>query len=288
MVLPLTTQGIRHPISSQPIPACQIITKVALTCLKEFALTVAIGLGVACFVPTAVGMGWMISAAFVQLAANGFFHSLGTYSSMKVEQGDLSYGRIAALCQWITGANFAVLTGYNTQTLIHESGHAMAALACYAKPRPNIQVHPFVGGITQFFKTSLSPFGKKLGPVTTTCFIIASGPGFALLISSILFSIGLAIREKYPHVGKYLIAWGLLDFLHHAEYAYSALGADPSNFSHDFVHLSVFGLNPAVAAVGIIAIPILLHLAVNWVEKRQLLCSWRKNGERNIRNQIAF
>lgn len=265
-------QEIHRPILAEPVPVIDIVKKIAISCLKELAISLALGVVVAMFVPFAGGITLMVSAALVQVAVSAFFHGLGAYASNKIAEGGTNlkhFERILSVCEWITGVNFAIFTGFNAQTLIHESGHAMAALSVYKRARPAIEVYPFLGGITQFYKTSLTAFGKKLGPVAATCLIIASGPGFTLLISSVLFAIGLALKEKYPQFGKYLIAWGIIDFLNHAHYAYSALHADPSNLSHDFVHLAIFGLNPVTAAIGILAIPVIITIGVHCWQSRK-------------------
>jgi hypothetical protein len=252
-----------------PLGRDEIVKKIAVSCLKEFALTLTLSVTVACFVPTPVGIAYIITATFVQLAVSIFFHSLGAYAQYSIGQKGpnvAQFEKILNVCQWVTGANFALLTGFNTQMLIHETGHSLAALFSYKRPQPKIELYPFMGGITQFYKTSLSGFGKKIGPVATTCFVIASGPAFTLLISSALLAIGLAMKEKYPQFGKYLIAWGLLDFLNHANYAYSALRTDQSSFSHDFAHLAIFGLHPVVATISIVAIPIVIYLGVQWLQ----------------------
>ncbi len=248
-----------------------VIKKIAIICLKEFAVSLTLGLAVVAFVHTLEGIALMISAALIQCAVSLFFHSLGAFACYKAAQkgpNQVFFGRVLSICEWMTGANFALFTGFNTQTLIHETGHMLAAFATYAKPRPQIEIYPFVGGLTQFCKTSRSSFGKKIGPVATTCLIVASGPGFALLISSILLAVGIAIKGKHPHLGKYLITWSILDFFTEADYAYSALRTDPSNLFHDYAHLSIFGLHPAVATIGIIAIPIVITLGTNWWQGR--------------------
>ncbi len=247
-------------IGWEPSPL-DLVQKVALHCLTELTISLTLGTIVACFVITPVGLGFLATAIFVQSAVSIIFCSIGAFCSYKAAQGGSSqdfYQWALSSCEWITGANFAYCTGYNTQFLIHETGHTMAAFAVYKNPRPLIEIKPFCGGMTEFYKTSLSPFGKKIGPVAATCLVIASGPGFTLLVSAAILIIGFAIKEKYPHFAKYLIAWSLLDFGNHAHYAYTALYTAPSNLSHDFVHLKIFGLHPVVAMIGIIAIPVII------------------------------
>lgn len=264
--------GVQRPSANllrvEPLGVTDVIKNIALICLKEFALSLTLGVALACFIPTPAGIAILVSATFIQMTVSVFFHSLGAYAAYNISRHGpnlAQFEKIQNGCEWITGTNFAMLTGFNTQMLIHETGHTLASLFSYRNPRPQIQIHPFMGGTTQFYKTSLTAFGKKIGPVATTCFVIASGPAFTLLISSVILAIGVAIKERYPQFGKYLICWGMIDFINHANYAFSALRADPAkSFSHDFVHLSIFGLHPIVATIGIIAIPIVITLGVNW------------------------
>ncbi len=255
-----------HPSCDLQKPTvCDLVKAIAIKVFKELALALLLGSLVAFFVATPSGLAFLISASMIQCLISIFFHSLGVFASYKAKNNPTQtyYPRIASLCEWVTGFNFASFTGLNTQILIHESGHAFASMLLYKKPSPSIQIHPFSRGMTQFYKTGLSPFGQKLGSSRATCFVIAAGPAFTLFISSILLAIGIALLKKYPAFGKYLIAWSVIDFINHAVYAHSALGTDPWNLSHDFVHLSIFGLNPMLASVSMIAIPILITLGMS-------------------------
>jgi hypothetical protein len=243
------------PIPQQDPPR-NAITTIAIECLKELALSLTLSAGIACFVPSPAGIGLVAGALLIQTIASLFFHSLNEY----VEG--------SSFCDWALGANFALLIGLNVQTLIHELGHVLAALALYKRASPTILIDPFSGGLTQFYKTSLTSFGQKIGPAGATCLVILSGPGFALLISSALLLIGLAMKEKYPRFSKYLISWSLLDFFNHAHYAYSAHWTAQTKLNHDFIHLSVFGLNPTVASVAIVAIPVMMIVGMYWVESQ--------------------
>lgn len=260
------------PIAIPEPPAIRdVVQTIAIKCFKEFAASVALG-AVVCFFVAPPGIMLVMSSAVVQFVVSAIFHSLGAYSSHKSSQGGTTknyYDWAVSICEWLTGTNYAILTGYNVQNLIHESGHALASFLIYKRPQPLIEIYPFVGGLTQFYKTSLSNFGKQIGPAASTCLVVASGPSLTLLISSALLAIGIAIKEKYPEFGKYLITWSILDFFCHAQYAYSALRAEPWNLAHDFVHLSIFGLHPVAAAVGIAVIPILITLGTNWWLSRQ-------------------
>lgn len=179
------------------------------------------------------------------------------------------FERIKSIAEWMTGANFALCTGFNTQNLIHEIGHAIAALSVYKNPRPVIEMIPFGKSITHLQKSALNNFGKMIGPAAATCIKVASGPLLALSVSTAIFAMGLALKNTHPILAKYLVTWGLVDFCNLSEYAYSALAAAPSDFGHDFVHLKIFGLNPTVAVIAIVAIPILITAARQILSPRE-------------------
>jgi hypothetical protein len=225
-------------VAAEPHPVSDIIQKIALKCFKEFSVATASGLLISCFVGLPSGMTLLITATLAQFAVSLFFHSVGAFASYKaIERGrnQSYYEWTVSACEWITGSNFAIFTGYNAQTLVHETGHALASLLIYKRPRPLIEIYPFIGGITQFYKTSLSDFGKKIGPAAATCLVVASGPGLTLLVSAVLLAIGIALKEKYPQLSKYLICWSILDFVNHAFYAYTTLQAEPTSSTYRFL-----------------------------------------------------
>lgn len=250
-----------------------LIQEVALKVIKEFALTFALGTIVAIFVTSQADILLLVSAAAVQLVVSVFFHSAAAYARHPTRQS-----HFVSFSEWMSGLNFALLTGFNTQTVIHETGHALASLLLYKNPRPLIEVYPFAGGITQFYKTALSPLGQKLGAPLATCAVIASGPGLTLALSSGLMILGMALLDTYPQLSKTLLSWSIVDFLHHSFYAYTALQADPWNLTHDFVHLSIFGLNPAVASIGILAIPTLIGLGMYLLRREPQVSLAAQNG----------
>ncbi|MBU6383526.1 MAG: hypothetical protein KGQ49_03955 [Verrucomicrobia bacterium] len=244
-------------------PICEIVKEIVLKILKESAITLGLGTIVCLFVPTPMGLSMMVGATIVQLLVSTLFHALGAFASYH------NYETVATACSWITGVNFGYLTGRNSQTILHEAGHALASLLVYKNPRPVIEVFPFRGGHTSYYKTGLTSFGHKLGAAAANCLTIASGPALTLLVSSALLAVGIAILEEYPEFGKYLIAWASIDFLHHAEYAYSALRVEKWNLSNDFAHLSIFGLHPVDASIVILAIPIVITLGMYlWKNKK--------------------
>lgn len=242
--------GSRVSIPSLAPSRASNISEIAFRILKELAASLAIGAAVACFTAPA-SAPLLFQAIAVQFTASLFFQTMKVISSEKIQ----------TFFDWAAGVSFALFTGYNAQVLIHEAGHAFSTLAVYSQTTPKIELSPFGSAITQFQKGPLSTFGKKIGPASATCLVTASGPLLTLLVSSALFAIGLSLKKHYPAFSKYLICWSLLDYVCTAHYAYSAIGNESFNLSHDFVHLSIFGLSPVVATISVIAIPVILASA---------------------------
>lgn len=251
----------------------EVVKKVAIECLKDLAASLALGAVVALFVPTSLEIATLGCVIGVQFAASLVFHSVGAVASYQAKQGGPHRTKlecVASVCEWLSGANFAILTGINTQLLLHEMGHSLAALALYQNVLPQMIIHPFpfMGGLTLIHKTTLNAFGKTIGRAAATILYVGSGPGLTLLISAALLTAGVAMRETFPKLSKYFIAWGICDFVNHADYAISALWTDRTTLMHDFFHLSTFGLHPIDAAVGVLAIPILIIAGMYWWQKK--------------------
>lgn len=255
VVLPIHNSAIPARPIERPYPLLASIKQIAALCFYQLTASLAIGALVSCFVTTPTGISLILSAICVQLCATVFFQILDAFPAPDESNKELA---LTALTEWAPPSAFSILTGINAQVLIHETGHSLAALAIYKRARPHIEVFPFMGGWTKYYKRALTPLGKILGRSTANIFVIASGPGLTLLVSSILMAVGLAIKKTYPHLSKTLICWCLIDCLNHAQYAYSALSASPSDLSHDFLHLWIMGLHPVAATIGILAIPLLI------------------------------
>lgn len=241
------------------------VKTVALKCLKELSLSLSFKFVISSFVVTPAGLSLLFNTMLIQLAISTVLHSIGEFSAYKAEQSENTpslYESTTNLTGWLSAFNLGIFTGYDTQNLIHEMGHAITSTVLYKNPRPVIEVYPLVGGLTQFYKSGLSNIGKSIGPSTTTFLIFAAGPGLTLLISTAIFTIGIAMRKEYPNLYRYFVTWSMIDFLHHAHYAYSAISEDKWNLLHDFVHLSIFGVDPLATCIGILAIPVIASLGV--------------------------
>ena len=155
----------RNAYFPQPPPAKeQLVKKVALACLVELAVSIAIGAAVCCFVATPAGVSLILTTLTIQFAVNTVLRSLSAAAYYKARQtkDDLLLGTSVGL-RALPSLGFAALTGYNAQSLIHESGHALAAKAVYSPANPRIEIFPYQGALTHFTSKKLTPCGKFVG-----------------------------------------------------------------------------------------------------------------------------
>ena len=235
-----------------------IVQKVALESFSELAVTLTIGCAVCSFTASSLGMSLVIGAAVIQTIVNTLIRctsALAMYKKQQEGPHQEIYEAMACCSDVICPNIFILSTGINGQTLIHETGHAIAALKLYEKSDPLITIHPFQGGETSYWANRLSPLGKKIGREKSKLLMAASGPALSLFVSSILFGISTQIKEKHPQISSYLEGMAVMDFYLHAFYALSALWTSPLSKSHDFVVLSKFGIHPVAVAVTLAALP---------------------------------
>lgn len=251
-MFPVQNPPIRNFIFEEArVDRDQIIQKIAWEVFFECLATFAVAAVACVFTATPAAIGFIVGAAMIQVILNLALRSLGTFIENR-EEG------LSAMLSWGAAFNFSWGTGIYKQTIIHELGHALGALAVYRNARPKITLLPFFGGNTRFFPQHLSAWGRKLGPEKALAVVTAAGPGLTLIASSLELSAGILNYEKHPKLSRYLMIMAAFDFFWHANYALSALNAPMNILSHDFVRLRLYGLNPVVAAIGIIAIPILI------------------------------
>ena len=151
--------------ASKDAPVQSSLEKIALATLKELSATFAMGLTVACFIPLPSGVAMIASAAAIQIALNTLFHSLGTYAAQKATQEGVNkhfYENTVSFCEWTTGSSFALFTGFNVQTLIHETGHSLAALALYKTLSHKLRSTLLRGAPPNFTNHRSARLGKKL------------------------------------------------------------------------------------------------------------------------------
>lgn len=259
----------KYPKSSNiPTPHRILVRQVALRCLAELAVSLAIGTTALLFTAGPIAASLIFGAIAVQTVCNVLLRYYGALAAEleKNGKGDKETQRILAACNYLCPTTFAYMSAINGQTLIHETGHAIAARAVYKNACPKIILHPLKGGLTTFSTHALTDFGKKLGKARAICFITAMGPASTLLISAIAIVIGYTVQAKLPELSNYLVSVGSGDFYTHAWYALTSFGNAALSAGHDFDRLAAHGLHPLVAAVAILAVPFFLAWAFRKTE----------------------
>jgi hypothetical protein len=122
-----------------------------------------------------------------------------------------------------------------------------------------MSLDPFGECITHYNTQELTELGKKFGKKRSLCIVASAGPMVSLSVSMIAMAVGKAMKTRFQEPGTFLMAYGKMDFIGHALYALSSLVSKPSP-KHDFVILKENGIHPLVAAVPLIAIPLLLEI----------------------------
>lgn len=265
MMVPVTANSLQLPdVLQTHSPRQKTIQETALQCLTELAFSLAISIPVCAFTATPAGITMILGAVAAQTILHTSIRCMEAFVKYKRRQTCEKDAKIKVqIANSICPQTFSWFTALNGQTLIHEGGHALAAVAFYKKSNPRIEIHPFKGASTFYRAAGLRSLGQKLGKKNVELIITAAGPFLSILVSSILFGLSLKTKEKHPQLSSYLDAAALLDFSIHASYALSALWTSPLKLSHDFVCLAQFGVHPIAAAIVIATIPIFINKTMN-------------------------
>lgn len=256
-------QNIPYQRVEPSVSRSRIIREVAIRSLTELAVSLAIGTAALLFTTGPIAGSLIFGAIAVQTLCNALLRYYGalTVELEKSGKEKRETEGIVAACNYLCPTTFAYMTAINGQTLIHETGHALAARAVFQNANPKIIIHPLKGGLTTFFTSSLTDFGKRLGKARAICFVTAMGPASTLLISAAIIVIGYIAQAKFPELSNYLVSVGRGDFYAHAWYAFTSYDKTALGAGHDFDRLAAHGLHPLAAAVAILAVPLFLALA---------------------------
>ncbi len=158
----------------------------------------------------------------------------------------------------------ALIDNVTHGVLIHEIGHALATSLFFKTAWLKIEIFPFEGGGTSFKIIGLTRLGKWMGQEQSYFMMVAGGPAFAILDATILLGIAHLVKDKHPKLHLDLICTAVIRVTWHVGYALSALKAVGEGIEgHDFYYLwKKAGIHPRVAAVVMVAIPVLFHCAL--------------------------
>ncbi len=243
----------------------KLVKEVALSSLKEFIVSGVIT-GIACHFVAVAAIPTLLIGTISILAINIFSRSLSAYMILIMHregEDNPQLNFIYQLSQCICPMSFSALENTTTGVLVHEAGHALAAMTVYKDARASIEVFPFMGGVTRFYRGSLTAVGEQLGARVSRLCVTAAGPLAGILVAS--GEIGLAhyVQDDHPQLSLYLLSMGIMSIAQHVIYALSALWEKSPSPGHDFVQLwRLGGIHPIQAAICMVALPMLVKTMI--------------------------
>ncbi len=157
--------------------------------------------------------------------------------------------------------------------LIHECGHALAAMTCFVKASPTVVVK-WATGLTEYnISYGLTRFGGFLGEEAAKLFVTAAGLFTPALFALGEFGLAHGLHESYPWVSDVLNYHGLSQLLNLGLYGISAFFSSQMALAHDFIYLWVIGgLHPAIPIAILVAIPLCAFITFKVLEYRKEIC----------------
>lgn len=252
-----------------------LIKEVVLSTIKELLISLTLS-GVCCLFVAAPAIPGLIIFTVSVVAFNLLVRSIAAreaYQLYLVKQKKQKPSEIKrredvlGLLNLITSYDFSILHTLTSNVLIHEAGHAVAALAVYQNPDPKISVFPFTGGETSYQYSPLSSLGKYLGISTSKALVSAAGTGFGVILGAALIGISHSLKKEHPRLSLYLLCSGIMSVAQHVLYALSALWEASPIAGHDFVSLWKYGIHPLISVICIIALPVFIKLALCGIDR---------------------
>lgn len=147
--------------------------------------------------------------------------------------------------------------------IIHEGGHALAALACFENASPKITFTAFRQGMTQFFVSNgLTPLGKRLGRQTALLVVAAAGIICSTLTAMIEFALSHGLEKHFPNLSRCLDLHAKVQLLHDLIYCLTTFITNKNNPYHDLMALwQDGGIHPLWPIALMISLPLLEKLA---------------------------
>lgn len=241
------------------------IRKVALLTFLQIGFAIALNMTISQFYVVPVTLTVLTAGLIGSLIAWGY-----RCYRMKTSK-DVDEHSVRAFEE--SGASYSTVPQHSLATVIsdggpgifvHESGHALAALACYKGVKPKITIIPFVGGRTTIdVCQGLTRLGKLLGERGAKLAFTVGGASMSLMASLGGLTMARAIKDKHPNISDMFFMTSVCQVAREALYALSAyfvVGAPPS---HDFIRLWMMtGISPLTATLFIVAVPLVHYFAM--------------------------
>ncbi len=248
----------------------KLIYDVALATFAEMGVSSAMTAVTCCFVAS-TSIGLLITTAIATIALNALFRTSFAYLEYRADQikekKDLGLVlRAVHFTRWFNAFTFGVFELTTTATLIHEFGHAVAALTVYQNPRLKISIFPIKGGFTRISPGPLTKLGECLGNKNSYLFVAAAGPAFGILSATIKLIFAHHCQKDHPDISRTLNAGAITEIASHVLYALSAFGESRHNISHDFIALwSIGNIHPVVSIVSMVTLPIFVKIGMTYI-----------------------
>ena len=240
-----------------------LLTQVFKKTLIEVGVTSVIFTATVIFVASGSGIILLAASSVTMLIFN---------ASIRLLIADLMYRdslnpsdntkKLISFLNYLAPLYFGIFTSGTSDTLIHETGHAIAANSLYINAKPTIQIDPFQGGSTSYFNSELSALGSKAGKVNAALILSAAGPILEFAVSATLFASSYVIQKSHPELSKYFFFCSINTIANQIFYALSTYWTPITDRGHDFLKLSLHGFSPLLYITVIVGVPILIKIAV--------------------------
>ena len=195
------------------------------------------------------GVTTVITDLFLRLA------KIVAKKQIKDQKQEIAWTTLLWKLQGLNNGFFGYLT---MGVLAHEEGHAIAGHLLYKNAHPIISRTGLFSALTSSKSKILSNIGILLGANRSRFIVVLGGPLAGVAFATTALMISKWLTKSHPEIADCCRVIGFTAIFHHMSYALSALSR-PLMRGHDFVNLWDFGLHPIVAAIGIVAIPIMLR-----------------------------
>lgn len=147
------------------------------------------------------------------------------------------------------------------QSAIHESGHALMALACFKRATPHITIVPFKNCMTDYaISYGTTAFGSVLGRQAALVLIAASGIMATTATVMLALAVAGQLKKNYPFAAKRLTYQAAGHLLIDLTYGFRAFYDSRSNLTNDFIYMWQYGgIHPLVPICLMVALPIITY-----------------------------
>lgn len=246
-----------------PYPVKQAVIFVAKRALIDLAISLTFLAATAYFV-TPGGVMTLLTVAITTVAINSLLRGTVEYARYHVYKSEFE-GSEPSFCleslvdcsQYLPGFAMGVYYTMTTDIVIHEGGHALAAIALYENPHPKIEITPLSGGETSTRSSRLNQWGAYFGAKRSDMIVTAAGAGLSTLSVVCNIGIGFKLWRSNPEASSYFFWMAALTVVQNTGYALSAF-CFSKDTGHDFISLWAKGVNPFVSASITLGVPVLM------------------------------